>query len=245
MQTLNLPPHNRHEFIPRGGRLLDLHCAIATYSEQSGGYTAKTFPGVEISVSRTGHKIPTLDDSARLRIASDFQARLLTYRLTNYQKVLSSTFDAPEFPSPIREIARSLGACTPDDAELQQEAINLLQARDVQIRSERWVEDCTVIVEALLGLVHLGEPSAYVGDIAEAASVILMCRGDNRELEARGVGEKLRLLHFATEPRDSHGIKLLLTPVSRRVHELARDYDVPSIADGVKRCEHCQFGGAE
>lgn len=238
---------NRNEYIPRGGRLLDLYSAIGTYSEQSGGYTPKTFPGIEISVSHTRRKISTLDDSARLRIASDFQAKLLSYRLANYQKVVSCTFDVPEFTSPIREIARNLGACTPDDADLQEEAINLLQARDAQIRSEKWVEITTVIIEALLALIHEGKSrSVYVGDIAEAASVILAGRGDKRELEDRGVGGKLRLLHFTIEPRDSHGFKLLLTPpVSRRVHDLARDFDVPSIADGVKRCEYCQFGGAE
>ena len=197
-------------------------------------------------MNRTRQKISILDDSAQLRIASDFQAKLLNYRLTNYQKVLNSTFDAPEFTSPIRELARTLGACTPDDADLQQEAINLLQARDVQIRSESWVDITTVIIEVLLGLIHEAKlRSVYVGEIAETASVILERRGDKRELEARGVGEILRQLNLVIEPRDSRGFKLLLTPlVSRRVHELARDYDVPSVADGVKRCEYCQFGDA-
>lgn len=237
---------NRDEYIPRGGRLLDLHCAIATYSEQPAGYAAKTFPGIEIPVIRTSQKISILDDSARLRIASDFQAKLLTYRLTNYQKVLSSTFDAPELMSPIREIARSLGACTPDDPDLQQETINLLQARDAQIRSDSWVDITTVIIEVLIALVHEAKSrSVYVGEIAKLVSVTLEGRGDNWEVEARAVGEKLRLLHFKIEPRDSHGFKLLLTPpVSRRIHRLARDYEVPSIADGVKRCEFCNFGEA-
>jgi hypothetical protein len=238
---------NRDEYIPRGGRLLDLHCAIATYSEQPAGYTPKTFPGIEISVTRTRRKISILDDSARLRIARDFQPKLLTYRFTNYQKVLSSTFDAPQFMSPIREIARNLGACTPDDPDLQQEAIKLFQARDVQIRSDGWVEVDTVIIETLLGLVHEAKlRSVYVGEIAEAASEILAGRGDKEELEARGVGDRLRLLHLVTEPRDSRGFKLALTPsVSRHIHELARDHEVPSIGDGVKRCEFCDFGDPE
>jgi len=236
----------KNEYIARGGRLLDLHCAIATYSEQPGGCKPNTFPGIEISVIQASRKLPILHDSAQLRISRDFQAKLLSYRLTNYQKVLNSRFGAPELTSPIREIARSLGACTPDDADLQQEVINLLKARDAQIRSERWVEVNIVLIEALLGLVHEGKVrSPYVGQIAEAASVILAYRDDKQELEARRVGEILRQLNLATEPRDGRGVKLILTPaVSRRIHELARDCDVPSVQDGVKRCEFCNFGDA-
>jgi hypothetical protein len=99
-----------------------------------------------------------------------------------------------------------------------------------------------VVIEAILAFVHEAkEDSVYVAEITEAAETILWGRGEHRKLEPRAVGGRLGMLGLISEPRNSKGIRLILTrEVSRRVHELAYSFSVPSIHDGAKRCPDCK-----
>jgi hypothetical protein len=227
--------------VPRRGRLLELHNAAVTYSESRGGRTPCKLFGLEIPVFSAGRDLPALDDVARQKIADDFQPRLLAYRLENYGKVCQSHFDASEFISPTRELAGCLGACTPEDPDLQAQLIQLLKGQDTEYRSALWTDLNTAIIEALVAYIHEGElNSIYVGKIAESAEVILEGRGEHRRIEARHVGERLRNLGLNTEPRDSKGMKLIFSQaVKRRVHELAHDLDVPTIRSGKEGCPDC------
>jgi hypothetical protein len=235
-----------NEFIPRGRRLLNMHCAVATFSE-TGGINGHKFTGIEILAPPLNRHVEILAEDSLRRMAEGFQARLLCYCFENFRNARSSNFDAPQFLPPIRDHARSLGACTPDDAGLQAELLGFLEARDVDLRSEKWVDLTVIVLEAILALIHEGEETAvYVGEIAKAAEAILRGRGETREVEPREVGQKLRLLGFKTETRDARGYKLLLTQeVSRRVHELARNFAAPSIEVPLKGCEYCKSFSSE
>jgi len=186
--------------------------------------------------------LPILDNAMRQKIANDFQPKLLTYRLANFLKVLNSVFDAPELTSSMQELAKSLSACTPSDPDLQAQVPELLRNQDREIRSAAWLDLNVVIVEAILAFLHEArEDSVYVAEITRTAEAILSRRGENRELEPRAVGARLGVLGLITEPRDSKGIRLVLTGgVSRRVHELAYSLSVPSIHHGARRCPVCR-----
>jgi hypothetical protein len=203
--------------------------------------------GIEVPVVFPVRQLEILDENTQRRIAADYQPKLVGYRRANYEKIRSSKFDAPDLTSPMRGLARSLGACTPDDEDLQAETVHLLAARDADIQASKWTDLNVTIVEAILGFIHEGkETYIYVGDIAKAAEAILLGRGERRQVEAREVGEKLRFLELETEPRDSRGFKLLLTEViRRRVHELARDFDAPSIQHPVAGCPCCIHSASE
>ena len=230
-------------FIPRAGRLLDFHCGVATYTEfgQTGG--SGVIPSLEISVVPTRQSLPILDDTMRQKIANNFQPQLLSHRLKNFSKVLDSKFDATGLSPSLRELAQNLSACTPDDPDLQTQIPQFLLVQDKEIRSAAWLEINTVIVEALLAFIHEGKQDCiYVGELTEAAETILAGRGENRKLEPRAIGARLRVLGLITEPRDSRGVRLVLTgEVSGRVHELAFNFSVPSILQGAKRCQHCRI----
>jgi hypothetical protein len=228
-------------FIPRGGRLLDLHCAVATYTELEGACVSGVIPSLEIFVLPAHRSLPVLDNSVRQKIADDFQPRLLAYRLANFAKVRNLAFDVPELTPSVRELAQNLSACTPEDPQLPEQVLGLLRVQDKELRSAAWLDLNTVITEAVLAFVHEGkEESVYVAEIAEAAEAILSGRGEKRELEPRAIGARLRALGLVTEERDGHGIRLILSgKVSRRVHELAHSFSVPSIQDALKRCEGC------
>jgi hypothetical protein len=68
-------------FVPRGGRLLDFHCTVATYSEPGGVCSSEVIPGLEISVIPVNQGLLVLDTAMQQQIADDFQPKLLHYRL--------------------------------------------------------------------------------------------------------------------------------------------------------------------
>ena len=199
-------------------------------------------PSLEISVIPSRQSLPVLDQTVQEKIANDFQPKLLSYRLAHYAKVLNSAFNMPELTPSMRHLAQNLGACTPDDPDLQAQIPELLRAQDQDIRSAAWFDIDTVIIETVLAAIHEGKRKCiYVGKVAKGAEAILWGRGEKRELSARETGTKLRLLGLVPEPRDKKGIRLLLrTELSCRTHELAWNLRVPSILDGAERCPLCR-----
>jgi hypothetical protein len=230
--------------IPCGGRVRDFHCAVGTYTELGAICGSDALPRLEIPLVPALNGLPVLDETARQKIAEDFQPQLLAYRLDNFSKVLKAAFDAPQFTPSMQELAKSLAACTPGDPDLQAQVPEFLRFQDKEMRSAAWLELNTVIIEALLAFVHEAKAdSIYVAEVAKAAEVILESRGEHQELEPRAIGPKLRTLGLNTEPRDREGIRLILTrEVFRRVHELAYFYSVPSVHDGSMRCDFCREG---
>ena len=229
-------------FVPRGGRLLDFHCAVAIYSELGGVSGPGIIPGLEIPVVPVSQGLHVLESTMRQKIANEFQAKLLAYRLSNWSKVLTSTFEAPELTPSMQELAKSLSACTPADPELQAQVPEFLRIQDKEVRSAAWLNLNNVIIEAILASVHESKTdSVYVAEIAEAAETILNARGENRKLEPRAIGARLGALGLITEPRDRNGIRLILSgEVSRRLHELARSFSVPSNQNSLKGCDLCK-----
>jgi len=142
----------------------------------------------------------------------------------------------------MRALAQNLGACTPDDPDLQAQVPKFLRTQDKEIRSAAWLDINIVITEALLESIHERKQDCiYLGKIAEAVEAILWGRGETRTLAPQEIGTRLRLLGMVTEPRNSKGVRLVLTAeLSRHVHELARNLSVPSIQDGAIRCQHCR-----
>ena len=224
-------------FIPAGGHLLDLQCGLATYLETGRASGSGMIPSLEISVIPSRRSLPVLDQTVQEKIANDFQPKLLSYRLAHYAKVLNSAFNVPELTPSMQHLAQNLGACTPDDPDLQAQIPELLRAQDQDIRSATWLDIDTVIIETVLAAIHEGRKCIYVGEVTKGAEAILWGRGENQELSPKETGTRLRLLRLVPEPRNKKGIRLrLTTELSRRTHELACNLMVPSILDGAQRC---------
>jgi hypothetical protein len=228
--------------VPQGGRLLDLHCTVATYTQFPCVRAVGGFVGIEVPVHPATCNLAILNQSVEKKIAGLFQPQLLRYRLMNYQKASCSAFDVAEFKSPMQETARCMTACTPDDRDLQDEVLQLLKQPGIDHPVDRWTDPNCAVIEAVLARCHLGQSdSVYVGQIAHDVEVILTGRGENFHVNARDVGERLRMLGLFTEPRDSKGFRLALTAEVRgRIHELARDFSVPTLDGGAERCGDCR-----
>jgi hypothetical protein len=241
MQRLLSAARHRKIHILRKGRLQDMFCAVATFTD---GHAPKTSSGIHVPMGPVCREPDTLSDSEEEKIAETFQAKLLGYRLANHSKVLRSTFDVPQFSLEMREQARSMGRCTPDDTDLQQELVHVLSAHDAEIRSERWTDVNTILVEVILAGCHEADRQhLYIGEIAKDVRALLEDRGERRQVEPREVGERLRGAGLIAE-RVSKGFRLRLSQVvRRRVHELAYSIDAPTIEAGAVSCPDCRAEG--
>jgi hypothetical protein len=185
---------------------------------------------IQIAMIPTNAVLPVLDESGQRRIASEFQAKLLSFRRTNLGASQRQDFDASNFSFPLKDLARSIAAATPDDPESQAEVFELLREEDAESRSARWTDLSAITVEAVLVAWKESPGEAfYTSELSNLAQAILRVRGEDSNIDPGAFGKCLKALGFATEPRDAKGRKLRL---SEGVHDhalrLARDLDVPA-----------------
>jgi hypothetical protein len=243
VERLLLAARQRDGYIVRGGRLISVYGPIVTYGHYETGFGGGMLAPIEIPALPTVVPLPLLQREVEDRVAQEFQAKLLAYRLANGRRVSEVSLDVSVLQPSLGEVGRSLAACTPDDPELQIGIIHALQTQQESMRAATWTDLDVVLVEALLFYCHEGKADCvYVGEIGKAAMGILAGRGERLKLAAKTVGAKLRLLGIQIESRDKRGFRVLLTQaLSRQVHGLARSLDAPSIQDEVVRCHQCEL----
>jgi len=193
---------------------------------------------------------PSWDDAGLRTLAPEFQGQLLGYRLEHMKEVAASDWDVPEFLSPLREIARSLGRCL-CSRKLREDLVELLRAEEEELRAAWSVDDRTIAIEALLLACHNrdsqgeGQPPKdrlYVGEAAEIANGILKLRSEQPWLTARRCGELLRAVGLPTRRMDKAGRGWRLDEKTReKIHELAKNYGVRSISQAFEGCPHCRM----
>lgn len=242
VERLLLAARQRDGYIVRGGRLINVYGPIATYGDYQnfgGGMLAP----IEIPVLPTALPLPSLQREAEDRIADEFQAKLLAFRLSNSRRVSEFSLSVSTLPAPVAEVGRSLIACTPDDPELQIEIIKALQTQHAAMRAAAWTDLDVVLAEALLFYCHEGKVDCvYVGDVGKTAMSILAGRGEPLKLAPKNVAARLRLLGVHIEARDKRGYRVLLTQaLSRQLHGLARSFDAPTLQDEQVRCDQCEL----
>jgi hypothetical protein len=183
---------------------------------------------------------PALDEQRREEIASDFQPRLLMYRLKNCVKVRESRVDVSQCTVATRHLACALAACFPGDPDLVRDTILLLRPQDEEIRAQRFLDVTCILVEILWGEIHSREhKQVSVSNLAKDVNALLRSRGEIREYSAEEVGWKLKGLSIPKHT-DTSGRQVLLDhDTSRRVHRLAEIYDLPCsqhVGDGCSDC---------
>ncbi len=237
-----------HDFyIPWKGRLISTRCAMVISTEDLLDIEELGQVTIEIPATPTRQPIPILEKSAQREIASEFQSKFLSFRLTNYNRVRDSDFDAPHFESTVRDLARSLGACVSEDPELQKGITPLLKERNREARADsacrKYLNE--IVVETMLSFCHEeGKQSLRVGEITSGANSILRGRGEILEMSVKQVGHKLRLMGLTPYRLDALGRGIqLLDPIRQRIHQLAWNYRVGfgSIdwEDDKMKCRHC------
>jgi hypothetical protein len=218
--------------IPFRGRLLDLFGVQVIQSESVFAEDPWPLRSIRIAMVPTETALPAFDQNAQRLIATEFQAKLLSFRRQNLGAAQRLDFDASKFSLGLRDLAWSLAAATPDDVELQAEVFELLREEDVESRSARWIDLSVIAVEAVLVACRESPGQAvYVSELSNIAQALLNGRGEDSMIHAGAFGKRLKLLRFVAEPRDAKGKKLRLTEAVRdRALQLARDLDIPGQA---------------
>ena len=218
--------------IPFRGRLLDLFGVQVIQSESVFADDPWPLRSIRIAMVPSETALPAFDQDAQRLIATEFQAKLLSFRRANLGAAQRINFDASKFSLGLRDLARSLAAATPDDVELQAEVFELLREEDAESRSALWVDLSVIAVEAVL-VAYRESPgkAVYVSELSNIAQALLNGRGEDSTIHAGAFGKRLKLLRFVAEPRDAKGKKLRLTEAVRdRALQLARDLDIPGEA---------------
>ena len=188
---------------------------------------------------------PALDEQRLDEIASDFQPRLLMYRLKNCAKVRESQVDVSQFTSAIRPLARALASCFPEDSELARDTMQLLRLQDDEIRAQRFLDVTCIIVEILWGQIHSREQKQVrVENLAKDVNALLRSRGEIVEYSAEEVGWRLKRLSIPRHADTSGRQVLLDRDTSRRVHRWAQIYDLPCSQHVGIGCPDCAAPGS-
>jgi hypothetical protein len=197
--------------------------------------------GVWIPVSPMLRSFSTQDEEREVATINNLQNRLLMYRLQNFGQVRSSQFDATDFCGSTREMARALGRCIVDAADLQVRLLDLLKPRDDAERTEGIGRLEAVVAEALVVVCHEKRPSVHVGQVTEIANKILSRSGESFQLSPKEVGAKMKQLGFLTTRIDSAGRGIcLLSEQCALIHKLGREFGVPTLREGRPGCPHCK-----
>jgi hypothetical protein len=237
LRTL-LASNRRHFCLVHGRERLDLF----------GGkvFSCEDFPGDEtglrVSLSPTQVPLPTLSDEQEHLMARNFQPRLLRYRMANYDKVRGRKIDASAFVPEMREQASAWLAPIVDCPELSESVYAEILRQSQEAAGARFFDPKCVVAEVALFFCHKPDaPHFFVGELAEKINDLLQGRHDESKLSAKKVGLILRELGLQGE-RVVQGYKIVLTDVVReRIHQLAFDYQVPAVCDGVRRCGYCRY----
>ena len=233
LQKLLDDASSRDQKIPFRGGLLDLFGVQVIHSDSFRAGESSPRRSIQISMIPTDRELPIFALDAQRQIMGEFQSKLVSFRRVNLGAARRLQFDASQFTFAIRELAHSLAAATPDDAELQAEVFELLREEDAESRSGRWTDYSVVAAEAVLVAYHDSPGSMiYVSDLAKFAEVILARRGEESKFDPGKFGKQLKLLGFTTEPRDAKGKKLHLTEAVRgRAMQLLHDFGGAESAD--------------
>lgn len=237
VQRTLLASNRRHFGLVHGSERLDLFGGKAFSCEDFSDVAS----GLRVSLSPTPGPLPTLSDEQEQLIARNFQARLLRYRIANYDKVRGRKIDASAFVPEMREPASTWLAPIVDCPELSESIYAEILRQSQEAAGARFFDPKCVVVEAALFFCHDPDPAHFfVGDLAQKVNDLLKGRHEESNLSDKKAGLVLRELGVYGE-RVAAGYKIVVTDALReQIHQLAFAYQVPPAVDGVLRCRYCR-----
>ena len=231
-----LASNNRHFCIARGNGLLNAYGAKAFSAdpELADGI------GMHLGLSPAPDPLPILTDADEKELASDFQSRLLRYRMVNYRRVRDAQIDLRNFVPAIRDEVRAWLAPICDCPDLQKSVSSFCLQKSRNLEGNRVSDDQCVVTEAALFFCHKeNTEDVFVGELAGCVNALLEGRHEDRTLTDKKVGLLLRAVGIHGE-RVVKGYRIELTEsVRQQIHRVARAYHVLSAQDGVASCSQC------
>jgi hypothetical protein len=141
-------------FVAAGGKAMDAFCAKIVFASEPLRDPARAGFPLELVLPPTREYLPPISAPEAESIATEYQAKLLRYRLLNRAKVRAPTFDMNQFTVPMQELAYSLAASIVDDDELQSRIVTFLKPLDCEILVDRESLLQAIVLEVLLARCH-------------------------------------------------------------------------------------------
>jgi hypothetical protein len=216
--------------------VLDIACPKAIFTGMNVSLQEWGDQTVHLNVPPAHPDLQQLDDREQEKITNELQPLLMMYRLRNVRRVRDVIAGQPAFAG--LELARNLLACVPDEPEVAQAAVPLLESQQQDFFVQRSYDLSSVIVEVLWALVHEPRRKFSPSDIADLANARLRSRGELLEYSAADVGRRIKALGITRHKGSNSMVLQLSRELSRRVHQLARDFNLqlPQHAD---KCVDC------
>jgi hypothetical protein len=234
----------------RAGKAYDPFGPRVIVSRQEPSDAALSSRNVVVTLRHSSRCLPPLDETALNAIALRLQPRLLAFRLRHYSQGQSSKPVANDLTPRMKDIARALAIPLLGDAELESAVTELLRPQDTEAKLKRTSDPEWVVATALYRMSHCGANYWTALEIACEANDVLAGYGEPYRLEARRVGDILRVLHFPTEKLGNRGRGLRVTQdLCRLIHRTAKQLglcradilDPENVLDGYGgyRCDLC------
>jgi hypothetical protein len=178
---------------------------------------------IVISMVPSERVLQKLDPEAMERLASEFQPRLLMFRL-RHQSSSFPQLDAANLTPRIRDMARALAAPLAGAPELQERLLAHFENRDHEARIDRASGPEAIILQAVFRLCHHHNGHMSVSRIAAEAERVAAEVGEWQRFAPRRVGNILRSLGLPTSRLGSWGRGVRLEEVRKPVHALFRPF---------------------
>lgn len=236
---------NRHgAFYAMGVKAMDGFCSKVVFAPEPLRDPASAGFPLELTLPPTREYVPPMSASEAERIATDFQPKLLRYRLLNRAKVHAPAFDLTQFTIPMQQVAYSLAAPIADDDQLQSEIVPILKPLDREIRADRASLLPAIVLEVLLARCHGSNDKNFpVTELTADVNTVLRGRGDMLEVSPETVGWTLRAvgLHTGFITGGRKGLSLL-HDVCEKIHHLAAAYGVRTFREPSEnmKCPLCK-----
>ncbi len=161
--------------------------------------------------------------------------------MVHYERVRDSEVDCRAFVPEMRDEALTWLAPIFDCEELSKSVFEEILRQSPEAAGTRFFDPKCVVAEAALFFCHKADAAHFfVGELAETVNALLKGRHEESNLSAKRVGRVLRELGVHGG-RVAGGYKVVLTDAVReRIHQLAFDYRVLSLEDGVHRRRYCR-----
>ncbi len=227
--------------VARKGEVLETRFARLVFLERSVMPPSLSRKMLQMRLPEDEFCFRRIDPKGLQELADEAQGRLLSHRVENFDRVQEHVFSAP-CGTDEDELFLSLSASV-GDPSLSKALTSPLHEHEERRRAERAGSIEGAIAEALLAAVHRGDSSLQVAKIADQFNALKRSRGENVQHSAETIGRYLPGLGLYTRHTRLGNVLSVTEEVRVQVHQLARDFGVPSATVEVPSCAACGKGG--
>jgi hypothetical protein len=225
----------RHFVWARGKQPMDFFGAHVLHCDSASGQI-----GLSVWINPTRLQFPNFTEDQERAMASQFQSRLVAYRMSYHARVRKFEIEAGATRSGVEDQLQTWLAALPEGSELKKSVSQAFAELNAELLGARYEDPKCLVAEAALMFCHRNAEHFLVRELAEKVNDLLRGRHADFKLEDRKVGSVLKALGIRAR-RVTKGYRVKLDDAMRkRIHHIASAYQVLSIQSDAVRCAQCK-----